>query len=1512
MFSRKLLIVLLGLLPACFLGAQAPDSMNLVRGELLVALNDHMSSIKVKEVDEVYKRFEQAYSSGMFDEEEVELILLTASDMLNRRMSARPIFEDYLSALINLKNGEHKDTVFYQWHGILSNIVSGLRSGQAKPFQDYVRFSRYFFEQGALHFSPSPSSSSWYAVAPDYALRYEEGVPLVSFPELDLMAASNRDSIFIYETTGSYYPLEDQWEGQGGRVTWERHGWSEDTYAELGAYSFGMNRSLYRAADVRMHMPIHVGTQVMVGELSDKLTAGNETAGGIYPQFTSYGEIVELENLGQGIRFRGGFGLQGPTMYGFGVEGEKASVQIVDEADRTIFKATSENFRILREVSLSSQTAEASFYFGRDSIFHPSVSIRFDIAKREMELSRGNRGGGGYPFFSSLHQVNIDTDNIYAYLDRDSVLIGSRKLSFQQNDATVIESVNYFNPRTYQGFQGIASYNPIAILKATAENENTRTVDANLLAYRINSRFTVENIQTLLNDLAAGGFIFYDPDEEEIEVTDKVFHYVNAAQGKVDFDYLRIQSSTDSTNALLDLNNSNIAMRGIRNMEFSKRQRVAVEPRNETMFLQENRNMTFAGRLYAGYTIIEGDGFTFDYDNFRISLDSIGYFQLFVPTGEVDPDGVPIAYATRSKLAVQQGLLQIDAPNNKSGREDIPLFPSFRSNVNAFIFYEEAMDSAYHRDSFYFETSPFNLDQLDAFVPPDISFKGRLVSADIFPDIPETLLLQSDYSLGFTHQIDEPGLPVYSGRGNFGGSITLDHDKGLRGNGTLQYLWSAFQSDDVIFLPRELRTTAQSFSVEEDRQNTVQVPQIRGQEISVNWFPLVDSMYVRPENERFALFQEDDHTLTGTLVLSPGGIAGIGELDWSKARVRSDHFTFGANSARADTAFVDIKATGAEEVAVQSEGMLAELDFDRQQASFTALSDSSNTVLPYNRFETSMNAFDWDIEGETLTFRSEPGQLGRFLSMRPDQDSLGFETNSAFYDLTSNQLRLEGVPEFIAADAYIYPDSGQVNIQPEGIVATLENARIVADTANQLHVINRATVDILGRKEYRASGYYAYPIGDRQQEILFQDITGTRVGKGSLSEKQVATRASGVVSDSAQFYIDHKTLFQGNISLASESANLQFDGFARLDAEKLPETPWFSVRSPGDKQNLTIAYDRPMTYEGQPVETGIFLSRETAQIYPRVMMPLSFRRDRPILPVQGYFTYDEQKDHFLFGDSTRIFENSPLGTGLVFDNSDGSVVAEGPVNIASGATYIDVDAAGTLKTSFPPTKTVVTDAEGSLDVPDYMPVEVEVMAGLSMRIPQNLLVVMNQDIIASSFDADDVDYRANETFFKRTARQLFPQNPEVEYAIQAISSGYLDIPSGYNPYDIVFSKLDMTWDAEYQSFVVKDPSKVGVLSIFGQPVHKMLECYVEFRMPTNEDDRVYIYLKSPSDLYYFFGYNKGILSITSNSPRFMDELLDLKKRDLVQKMDDGETFEIQVVEPSTARMFLRRMEALDQ
>jgi hypothetical protein len=1515
---KKVYVFLLALntLSTLPLGAQRLEKFSEGKTEFISQLHTFMTASKTKAMEETYKEFEGTFKGGIYSEDEVQLIMSTGNAMLGQRMAANPYFHQYLRALTRVKSADTDGRRFREWHGVLEQLLGDIDNRRLGPFENFVRFSVDFFEHGALRYSQS--GTSWFAPVDQSEFGYdEEQGPFVAFKRLDLVASRKQDSILIQNTSGKFFPSSQIWKGDGGKVTWARFGWDNDIYVELPAYEFELKSGLYEVKNARLHYPLFLGSKVVEGNFSDKLVVENAVTGSSFPRFESYDKVLELANIGPGIKYSGGLRLAGATIYGYGTRERKALIRIFDEKEKLVFRAASEQFTIRREERIAGEGAEVIFYFGRDSIYHPSVNIRFDIPKKEMQLSRGSRGRDRNPFFSSIHNINVDAETIYAYLDRDSVVIGKPTIDYVAKPDIYFESLKFFDPNEYYRLQNIASVNPIAVMKAVAEKEGNNFIDANLVAKQLNPRFTIENIQSLIYDLVAKGFINYQNDKQVIEVKDKVFHYADAAQGKVDYDVLRIRSATDSTNAVLNLETNHIEINGVRNIEFSRQQKVALIPEEGRVTMMKDRDMDFSGKLFAGFSSLEGKGFHFDYDKFQIGLDSIRYFDLFVPSGQVDKNGNPIAHGVTSRIEHLSGVLLVDAPSNKSGREDIPMFPSLQSKEKSFVFYDYSgtQDSVYLRDSFYFQLDPFSYNQLDNFTAKDIRFNGKFVASNIFPDFRETLVLQPhDYSLGFSTNTPEKGYPAYQGKGQYKGKIQLSNS-GLLGKGNLQYLGASVNSEDFIFRPSQTLGSAKAFDLEEDRGGSIQVPQVRGGNVDLNWRPYKDSMYVKPRERPFALFKENNHTLDGTLILTPGGLKGDGFLDWDKANMRSKYFSFGAFSVEADTTEIGIKASNTKELALSTKNVHGFVDFEKQAASFEANDVFLETTLPYNQYQTSMNEFDWHIKDETINFQSKQGQLGSFLSIHPDQDSLRFNGETAFYDLKTNELKIGGVPHIISADAFVYPDSGLVDIQPGGVMTTLNNARIVADTLSKHHVINRATVRILGRKEYRANGFYEYNIGERQQEIEFAEITGTRVGKGARSEKQVATRATGTVKESDKFYIDHKTEFRGAISLKSESRNLYFEGFARLDAEKLPHRHWFAVSSEGDKQDLAIRFNSPKSFDGEPLETGLFLSKESAQVYPRVLMPLHFRKDRPIFPVKGVMKYDQKRNEFIFGDTSKVLLNQARGNIFVFNNSNSSIQAEGRFQLGSGLKYVKLDGAGRAATAFPPVvdPNIMTDEDSDLsNTPSVMPTTFDLMAGIQLIIPEKLMKILITDLQSSAFDAKGINYLVEPDFYKKAATELFADNREVKDAIDGIVTGFLDIPKKYNPYTFVFAPVNMKWDADYQSLVNTDPQKVGLVSINGDPFHKHLTCYLEFKMPSNEDDRLYIYLKTSSDIFYFFGYRQGILNITSNNNRFMDELFGLKSKDLVVKMSDGETYEIQPVEPSDAQLFVRRMQAVSR
>ena len=118
----------------------------------------------------------------------------------------------------------------------------------------------------------------------------------------------------------------------------------------------------------------------------------------------------------------------------------------------------------------------------------------------------------------------------------------------------------------------------------------------------------------------------------------------------------------------------------------------------------------------------------------------------------------------------------------------------------------------------------------------------------------------------------------------------------------------------------------------------------------------------------------------------------------------------------------------------------------------------------------------------------------------------------------------------------------------------------------------------------------------------------------------------------------------------------------------------------------------------------------------------------------------------------------------------------------------------------------------------------------------------------------------------------------------------------------------MQWNNEYQSFISSE-DRVPLINIGPDPINKMLQIYVEYRMVGNDDDRFYLYVKAAPELWYFFGYQAGVLNVVSSSPNFNNALLGLKKKDTSIKMPDGELYEIIPANPGVAEAFVNRVKS---
>jgi len=1472
-----LFLVVFFMLSTNFCFAKDGNSFSGDRDIFIKELEAFMKKSNNQLITETFNSFEKYFNRGAFTEAEVNTIIAVSNKMMEQRITPNPIFKDYLTSLLFIKEGNNEKHIFTEWHQGLMEVLNNNFRTKTKQFKNYVDFSSTLFSNGA--FVSGQKGKAWLLKDGKFHLGNSDGKFFVFVESGDLVKIQKDKELTINATSGYFYPESKIWKGKGGTIGWDASE-NPDIHCTLQNYTIVLKGNLIEIDTVFLQYDQVFPNQKIVGSFKTKISTSKSVTE-TYPRFTSHQRDLTMDQLNDRVHLKGGLKLKGANILAYGDDLQPAELIIRDPQEKQSVKAKGLQFALTNDAQIAASGVAVDLYLENDALTHPSSNLRYDLNSAALELSIGNLPENKAPFFASYQGLNIYTDKISWIIGTDHLEINQKNPRIGNgNKKVMFESKDFFNIQTYRKLQNVADRNPIATLKLLRDKTKTDTINANTFAQVLNPNFSVDNIRALLYEMVASGFILFQPKTETITIKERLVHFADAAQSLRDYDLIRFYSESDGTNAKLDIKTNQIVVDQVSTIEFSDRQKVAARPYKKQLLLKKDRNLEFDGKIFAGYSCFEGKDFKFEYQPNQLVLDSVRYCDLFTVTNIKDGKGGFKAESIASRIEHVQGVLLIDAPDNKSGREDIKMFPSFNSKGKSYLFYDspETQAGSYSRDSFFVSLNEFHLNGLDELLPEDLNFKGNLVSAGILPEISETVKLQEDGSLGMQVNSPEAGYAAYGDKGNFQGAVSLNNN-GFTAEGTINYQGATLESDDIILKPQQLISTAHKFELEESEAAENEKPQVFGEQVAINWQPYKDSMYLSVQEKGFKIFKDGNYTLRDLLILTPGGLKGRGIFDWDKGELTSDLYSFGAHHVESDTANLMIKAKGLDHLALDTKNVYTNLNFKNNIGTVRANSDSVYTELPYNTYITSLNEFDWDMKNETITFKADEDGRGSFKSTNDEQDGLVFWGKEAFYDLKTYKLKLGGVSKIETADAFVVPDSGQVEIHKLGAMKTLTNATIIADTANQYHVIRRATVDILGRKEYRASGFYEYNLGDRNQEFALTEIIGQSIDKGKKKNRKCLTSAVGKTVPGQEFYIDEKIKFSGDIGLVASRANLDFSGFAYLVADKLPKTEWFSVNSLGDKLNLRLSYNEPKNKAGDILRTGLLVQPTTGVLYPATMIAKKQATDYLLFETKGLLDYDSLADAFYFGDSLKIVSGVRSGNLLTYDNKEGVVKAEGTFNFFDEQDALAATVAG---------MTTFEHQKAQNETPKKL---FELMLGFDLFLPAKLMKIIETDLVANAYNARDIDYMKNREFYQTALSEFIPEGKELATARARMLHTGLDLPEKYD-FPILLSGVKMKWD-ESRNALVSNKGKIGIAGFNGTPINKKMDGVVEFRLLRDGTKKFTFQLAIPGDVNkYFFEYQDGVLLTVSTNSAYNEAVENLKKKDRFVKTKKGQTLEI--------------------
>ncbi|PCJ22916.1 MAG: hypothetical protein COA97_12700 [Flavobacteriales bacterium] len=1427
----------------------------------------------------VMDEFSWDWFGGKFSDKQREGVYKVTNLMLKKRKKPFPDFKNYLFTVSQFVNSKYQtEQSFESWQDILVKLIKGKSK---KRFTDYLKSCNSLFSENLLYKS---SANSWAANNSNYTFGYDS-LPTIKFEALTLTCYSKGDSSVIKNTKGIYYPTEAKWVGEGGKITWERAGFSPDSvYAEINHYSFSLKSPKYIIKNVIFYDYLYFD-KPLEGVLEEKVLANVKTLKATYPRFNSYEALFEIKNISEGVDYIGGFSLYGRKVIGRGTKDQDAYL-IFKRNNIPFLKMASKTF-VIKPERIVSQIASATFYIKEDSIYHPGLAFKFFIDERSVSLIRDNKGIKITPYFNSYHQVDMNFESLTWKVDSPMIEFRNMK-GGTKTDATFVSS-NYYSQNSYMKMMTLQTKHPLYTIKKLVDK-----MDTTYLTNQDMAEFTLQSynqIETMLLNLSNMGFINYNYEGEYFIVKDKLLNWVKASGGNVDYDVIGFYSNIKGyNNATLSLLNYDLKIRGVSSINVSDSQEVIIYPSRKEITLKKNRDFDFSGVVQAGRFDIMGSNFSFKYDEFKIDMPNVDSLRIYAETGAVDKHGDLIIRPVKTVIEKISGDLLIDRPDNKSGVKRADEYPILNSYRDSYVFYDKKsiQGGVYNKDDFYFHVEPFTIDSLDNFDNSQLKFKGTMLSAGIFPDFDETLTLQSDHSLGFIRETPTGGYPMYGGKGTFHDTIRLSN-QGLRGNGKLEYITSTTFSNDFIFFPDSMNAIAQNFNVKESPVE-IEFPPVEGENIMTRWYPNRDIMIHRERDKPIAMYDMKSY-MHGQTMITPEGLQGNGTFEFQKAELEANLIKFKFKDFQSDTADFRLKSEGDKDALdFSTVNVNAYVTFDGRYGQFKSNGGGSYISFDPMQYICFMEEFKWYMDNEDIELTAGNNQAtdasgvkldgAQFISVNPDQDSLSFFSSRAKYDYRKKIIYADGVKFINVADVMIYPDSGKIVVEKKAKMRTLNNSKIIASYITQNHIIYNSTTNVFGKKDYAASGYIDYVDEiEKIQTIYFQNIAVDSSGQ---------TYATAELKDTANFTLSPNYEFYGKVKLFANNEYLTFKGFSRIfhDCDLLSRN-WFSFEQEINPYEIYIPIDSTTKdINGNPLIASIFLSPDSLGIYTSYVNNKKKYSHIPVLAAEGFLYYDKEKEEYKISNKDKLQEMSFTGNYLSLNTKNCKVHGEGNIELGNETGQVEIQAAGIIEHN-------QLDDEVIFDmvmITDFF-FNDDALKKLTKKLQEE-----------SSLDPAKLDRPT----FEKGLRELIGSAEGDKLIAQANLNGeFKKVPKSLDK-TMVFNDIKMRWNDNSKSF--KSFGKLGLSNIKNKQINKYVEGKVEL-VKKRSGDIFTIYIEIDRNNWYFFTYTRGIMQAISSNVDFNSAITETKPDKRKSKAEKGqESYQYMYSTERKKRDFLRKFD----
>ncbi len=1377
-------------------------------------------------------------TEGISDEEAAEVYKIS-NNFLKKRINEYEQWNWFLRTIVHIESNE-EEKLLLPWLRDLEELSA---SKTARIISDYLRTTYQMFYNYVMF---DDGRIVWRLASGEYTFGFEEE-PYFSFDGVDIWGKYKGDSTRIEGTVANFYPRRYEVEGNGGYVYFVRAGLSEDSaYAELSNYNINVTKTDFEADSVKLTTLLFLKEPLM-GHFEERLTSPGGRGKSTFPRFTSYRQDIVIKNMVPGADFEGGFAVIGANFYGSGSDSTKARFSF-NYKDQKIISTEADRF-LLRTDKIQSEEVALTIKMAEDSIYHPKVTMRYLVENGQLNIIRENKGLGQTPFSDSFHDMDIAFE-ILTWNNGDPQLkLGNLNLGTET--PMVFESKNYYRGNRFEQLRGMNDRSPLYQLRDMVDAYGKRTFTNEEVArfMRMDSR----NAHIFMMQMSVFGFVKYDLETQTGTVQDKVFNYINNYEQKRDYDVIQFVSNlTQGSNATISLEDYDMEIKGINTIALSDSQKVRLFPRENTIVVHKDLNFDFDGKVEAGRFSYWGELFEFNYNDFRINMENVDSMRFKVESFETNRLGQRQLVNVKTVLQELTGELLIDEPNNKSGQQSYDQYPIFRSAKDSYIYYDkpEIFSGVYNREEFYVRLEPFEIDSLDNITTQGLFFEGTFTSAGIFPDLQQTIKVQRDYSLGFTTETPPNGLAAYGGKGTFTSKLSLSN-KGLRGDGRIDYLNSVATSQEFFFFPDSTNGNADNYEITAQMTGP-ETPHAVGQGVFLHWEPKNDVLYTTSQETPFAMYDDIGMRATGTLAHSPNALRGKGLLEFLDAETRSKDYLFRNRQFSSDKLAFRVRANPAAEWGFGMENAKGKVDFNQQQGDFYLNDPADYFSFPANQYICYMDYAKWQIPQKAVDVKKQGSQASsEMVSIHPRQDSLRFQAGYTKFYLESSLLKSFKVPEIKVADASIFPDTGYVEIEQKAHMRTLNNAAITANRTTEFHKFYGAAVDITSRRRYTASADYEYLDQDGTPwPIRFSNIkvdtSETTVGQATITQEE-------------GFYMSPYFAYYGRVGLRADRKALAFNGNTHIESNcEAVTTDWFAFESIVDPDNIII--DLPYVDpddKTKNLNNGVFLASDTISGYAAFLSKRVNAADKEMFFANGKLYYEESLGAYVIVNAEKLDDPSAKGNYLTFNNTDCEMHGEGSMSIGDDRSQMDINSWGNI--------------DYNLETDDMV---LDLVLGLDFHFDDGLLKQMAAAINqATSLEGTNLGRKA----FQVSADELLDAKDKRKFfdAIQNYGAPE-DFPDEYRN-TILLTDITVEWVPEAISFLSEGDIGVGALGKY--PVNKKMKGLMEIQRKRRGDE-IYLYLEVSRSVFFYFEYKRNQMIFYTSEEPMMDAIkeLDLKKR----------------------------------